>query len=106
MPEYSEPVADKLALFEIKQDSSQTQGVDSEGLPQENAMLSLVYSANDKSVTSTDGAAYYQAKAYLEHLSRHLGSDLDYEPVGEANYEITKPLQAKSFQHCYRQNIG
>lgn len=84
---------DKLALFEIGKTHLKLQGVDSEGLPQENAMLSLVYSANDKSVTSTDGAAYYQAKAYLEHLSRHLGLDLDYEPVGEANYEITKPYE-------------
>ncbi len=84
---------EKLALFEIGKTHLKLQGVNEEGLPQENAMLSLVYAANDKAVKKTDGAAYFHAKAYLDHLAKQLGLDLDYEPVGDVSYEITKPFE-------------
>lgn len=81
----------KIAIFELGKTHLKLQGVNDEGLPQENAMLSLVYAASEKTVSAADGAAYYQAKVYVEHLARALGLEFDYQSVGEASYEIIKP---------------
>lgn len=85
---------DSFAIFEIGKTHLKLQGVNEEGLPQENSMLALVYAANDKHVAKNAGAAYYQAKRYLEHVSSLLGLDLDYVPLtDDITYEITKPFQ-------------
>lgn len=85
---------DKFAIFEIGKTHLKLQGVNEEGLPQENPMLSLVVSTNDKLTKAEDGAAYYQAKQYLEKVATFSGLDLDYEPLtDEVHYEIVKPFQ-------------
>lgn len=85
---------DRFALYELGKTHLKLQGVNEEGLPEENNMLACVISANDKVVAKDEGVAYFQAKSYLQYIADHLGLDLDFAPFGTANYEITKPFQA------------
>ncbi len=86
---------DQFAIFEIGRTHLKLQGVNEEGLPHENAMLSLVYTENDKRVAKDAGAAYFEAKRYLDHVAQSLGLTLDYEVLNEdVKYEITKPFQS------------
>lgn len=98
---------DSFALFEIGKTHLKLQGVNEEGLPQENAMLSLVYAANDQKVAKHSGAAYFQAKAYLDHAAKSLGLILDYEPLTQdASYEITKPFDCERAALVTDRNSG
>lgn len=85
---------DRFALFEIGKTHIKLQGVNEEGLPEENNMLSLIYAANDQKIAADEGAAFYHAKAYLERIAAEFGMQLDYAPLAEQSYEITKPYQA------------
>jgi phenylalanyl-tRNA synthetase beta chain len=97
---------DRLAIFELGKTHLKLQGVNDEGLPQENDMLALVYAASNKAVAKDSGAAYYQAREYLEYLAKHVGLNLDYEPLGEVNYEIVKPYDVKRSALLIDRNTG
>ena len=84
---------DAFALFEINKTHVKLHGKDEDELPLELQMTSLVYAANDKSVGKNAGAAYYQAKAYLDYIASKLGVSFTYTPIDkDPNYEVTKPF--------------
>ena len=81
---------DQFALFEL----GKTHDVDhltDEGLPTEFEFTSLVITANNK--VKTTGAAYYQARLFLETLIPAGG--LDFKPVGEdmRQYPVVQPFE-------------
>lgn len=83
---------DSFAIFELGKSHIKGQGVNDEGLPLENALLSFVFSGNDSKVAKDAGAAYFNARAYLQYTAEQLGITLDFAPIEtEPTYEITKP---------------
>lgn len=67
----------EFAMFEINPVHSKD--LTSGGLPIEDQRLALVFAAEEKTARSTySGAAYYQAKKYLESLLEHFGIDTVY----------------------------
>lgn len=56
---------------------------DAEGLPLEFERVALVYAASDKLASNYQGAAYYQAKQYLESFlnSLHVTAKLTFQPL-------------------------
>ncbi len=79
----------EFALFEIGKTHGTDNGDDEHGLPREFEFTALVVAADDKLKKS--GAAYYQARVYLEALVGH--DDLAFKPVSEdmQAYQVTKP---------------
>lgn len=68
------------------------------GLPTEHERLGLVFSADDKLAEAKyAGAAYYQARTYLDYIFTVLGvSNVDYSPLGRPDWlEATGPLSEK-----------
>ena len=87
---------DKFVIFEIGKTHLKAHGVNNEGLPGELEMFSLVFSANDNTTDKNSGAAYYQAKKYLDYIATKLGLVLRYEQLTEKpEYEVTKPYDWK-----------
>jgi phenylalanyl-tRNA synthetase beta chain len=84
----------EFALFEIGKAHNKVHGNDSENLPGELEMIALVYAANAKHASRHEGAAFYQARAYLDALAKKLGiGDLVYEPVpDDTDYPVTRPF--------------
>lgn len=83
---------DQFALFEMGKTHLKGRGVNDEGLPIENEVLSLVYAANDKKVSDNAGAAYYNAKRYVDFIASSFGLTFDFDVIEEeSSYEITKP---------------
>ena len=83
----------EFALFELGKTHGLDNGEDDEGLPREFEFTALVVAANDKLKKS--GAAYYQARQYLESL---VGADvLEFKPVSEAmkSYAVVQPYDLK-----------
>lgn len=83
----------KFALFEIGKTHLKREGVNDEGLPEETNSLGFVVTAHEKAVSEKDGAAFYQAKVYLEEIARSFGLWLDYQPLVDEDYEMVKPYQ-------------
>ena len=73
---------DEFALFEIGKAHVKGQ-VDQEGLPLEFERVAAVYAASDKQTAKRPGAAYYQARLYLESLlaGLRISGDVTYEPL-------------------------
>jgi phenylalanyl-tRNA synthetase beta chain len=88
---------DQFAIFEIGKAHIVGENGD-DGLPREDDLVSLVVAAADK--LKTTGAAYYQAKKYLENLVR---VKLTYKPVPEAmqKFDITKPFEMQRTAFVY-----
>ena len=81
---------DKFALFELGKGHNLMHADDDDGLPTEFEMLDLVVTAHDK--TKPAGAAYYQARVYLEAVARELGLGLVFEPLTEEQpYPVAQP---------------
>lgn len=79
---------DEFALFEIGKTHGTDNGMDAEGLPTEFEFTGLVVAAADK--LKKPGAAYYQARKYLEELA---GVPLEFKPVGKEaqKFQVVKP---------------
>ncbi len=74
---------DEFAIFEMGKAHTQMHKDDGEdGLPLEIEMLSLVYAANDKKVAKP-GAAYYEARKFLQQLAKDLGIELVFSAVND-----------------------
>ncbi len=87
---------DEFALFEIGKGHNLLHKDDDDGLPGEFEMLDLIYAAKDRSAVAADddvaGAAFYQAKKFLEALAAAFGLELAYVSVDPAtDYPVTKP---------------
>ncbi len=78
---------DEFALFELGKTHSLDQR-DDDGLPGEFEFTALVIAANGKLAKA--GAAYYQARQYLDALTK---AELSFKPVGEAmsQYPVVQP---------------
>jgi phenylalanyl-tRNA synthetase beta chain len=87
---------DEFVLFELNKTHGKRHGQDEDGLPKEVEMLALVVAANDKKAQSKAGAAYYEAKKYLEYLAGQFGLELEYTPFEEdPGYPVTRPYDYK-----------
>jgi len=82
---------DKFALFEMGKGHIKKHLKDGE-LPNEMNILALAYADSTK---SADGAAYYQAKRYLDYLAQAISAGgLIYEPLPpELDFAIVKPFE-------------
>jgi phenylalanyl-tRNA synthetase beta chain len=105
---------DRFALFEIgKAHNKQVLDPEDKNIPHEFERLALVFAA--KEVGKQSGAAYYQARKYLEFLLSQLGilDQVEFRPLQPDNYVgatkqgITyyEPLRAASL-HVGKVNIG
>ncbi|MDB5186301.1 MAG: Phenylalanine-tRNA ligase beta subunit [Candidatus Saccharibacteria bacterium] len=83
---------DQFALFEINKAHNKIHTEDG-NLPKEANLISLVYAANDKVVDPASGAAYYEARKYLDYLTERLGISLVYTPfIQEDDLEEKCPV--------------
>lgn len=80
---------EEMALFELGK-AHIVGEVDESGLPREDELTALVVACDDK--LKPAGAAFYQAKRYLEALVQ---AELNYRPIPEAfdQFDIVKPYQ-------------
>jgi phenylalanyl-tRNA synthetase beta chain len=94
---------DEFALFELNAVYGKSE-MDEDGLPKEFARIALVVAADQKIATkSYGGAAYYQARYYLEALVNDFAiTDLTYKPLGDVDFsehklftQLLKPFEPK-----------
>lgn len=98
---------DHFALFEINKFHTKITGLTEEKVPKELDSLGFVIASSKKKA----GAAYYEAKTYLEYLQIELGLDLTFEPLEEgASYPVTDPYEPKRSARIWdtetRERIG
>lgn len=91
----------KFALFELNKVHAKELDVDDANLPNEQNHLGLVIA--DKSDGA--GAPYYQAKAYLEFLARHLNIALRFEAMAEKpDFANAAPFEYRRSAFVYAGN--
>jgi phenylalanyl-tRNA synthetase beta chain len=103
----------RFAIFEINQTHNKAHmEKDEPGLPKEFHELAFVYASVEKSEKNS-GAAYYQARNFLNYLARELGIELTYEkldPEAPAESFVTKPFDqsrtAKILDKASGQPVG
>jgi phenylalanyl-tRNA synthetase beta subunit len=87
---------DELAVFEINKSYNKDHADDDNGLPTEFDMLAFVLSAADKKSKLKSGAAFYEARAYLDFVAHALGIELEYLPVvKETDFPVVQPFDLK-----------
>jgi len=79
---------DEFALFEMGKIHEMTAGED-DGLPMEFDNLALVYAAKD---SAKSGAAFYEARAYLEYIAKEFGMQLEYAAVPNHVWSTDAPF--------------
>lgn len=85
----------EFALFEMNKSHNLLHADTDQGLPTEFNMLSLVIATNDKHVDEQAGAAFYDARKYLTHLTDTLGIAVQFDPLEkEPDYPVMKPFDA------------
>ena len=83
---------DEFALFELNKTHNKIHGLDDEKVPGELNMLALVCANKQPS----SGAAYYQARKYLDSLAGTFGFTLTYQPMQEdPGFPVTQPFNCK-----------
>lgn len=81
---------DQFALFEIGKGHDLHHATDDSGLPTEFEMLDLVVTAIDK--VKPEGAAFYQARTYLDALATDLGLSLVYRKLDQpSSFPVAQP---------------
>lgn len=80
---------DEFVLFEMGKIHEITARED-DGLPMEFDNLALVYAAKD---SAKPGAAFYEARAYLEHLAKAFGVRLEYGSVPNHAWSADAPFE-------------
>jgi len=81
-----------FALFELGKTHNLLHADDDQGLPTEFDMLGFVVTAEDKAPDMPAGAAYYEARVYLEALAKRFGFELEYTPLQESHdYPVMQP---------------
>lgn len=96
---------DELALFEINKVHNKLH-VDDAGLPMEFPILEMVY-ANQKPA-SGKGAAFYDARRFLDHVAESLGLRIYYGPItgGEPDAAVSKPYEVSRSAYAYAKVNG
>ncbi len=83
---------DRFALFEIGKGHNLMHADDDDGLPSEFEMLEVIVTSSDK--TKPVGAAFYNARVYLEALAADFGLKLTFEPLSEDQpYPVAQPYE-------------
>lgn len=80
---------DEFALFEMGK-IHETTAREDDGLPMEFDNLALVYAAKD---SAKPGAAFYEARVYLEHLAKAFGVRLEYGSVPNHAWSTDAPFE-------------
>lgn len=98
---------DTFALFELNKFHTKIHEPTKEGVPLELDSLGFIVSSTKKGA----GAAYYQAKHYLDYLASELGIELIYEPLeAESTYPVTQPFEpkrsARVWEASTRERVG
>lgn len=98
---------DHFALFEFNKFHTKLHEVTEEGVPKEVDGLAFVVASQKKSV----GAAYYEAKQYIDYIATALNLDLVYEPLEEkSDYPVTQPFEyrrsARIWDRATRERVG
>jgi phenylalanyl-tRNA synthetase beta subunit len=85
---------DQFALFELEKTHNKQHPTDGdEKIPKPFNMLALTFAASPKAAKAYSGAAFYEARVYLDYLAHHFGLKLSYIPLTEAlNYPVVKPF--------------
>ncbi len=86
---------EQLAVFEMGKVHTKTHPNDGdEQVPKEFNSLALVVSASNKQAKTFAGAAFYQAKQYVDFLLGQFGVKATYEPItNDLNYAVAKPFE-------------
>lgn len=80
----------EFAIFEINPVHTKKLINSTTNLPEEIQQLGFIHAADDKTAKASDrGAAYYQAKKYLEFLAGAFGLSLTFEKLSPNNTDIT-----------------
>ncbi len=80
---------EKFAMFELNKTHNKRHGLDKEKVPGELNMITLVFA--DK---KGRGAAYFQARTFLDQLLDKLGLSLKYNTIeDDLGYPVTKPFE-------------
>lgn len=83
---------EEFALFELNKAHRKSAGTDAEDVPQEHNFAALTFASKK----TKRGAAYYEAKTYLENLTRGFGMTLAYSPLDpEAASPLTQPFEVR-----------
>ncbi len=85
---------DAMAVYEMNKVHQKAHSSDGkEPVPKEFEVLSMVLSVTDKAAKTLPGAAFYQAKQYLDFLSDQLGVTFTYQPITkDLDYPVTQPF--------------
>jgi len=81
-----------LALFEFNKFHTKLNDLTDEKVPRELDSLGFVVASSKK----TAGAAYYEAKQYLDYIATSLGLEFTYEPLeekAERPFPVTEPFE-------------
>lgn len=83
---------DQFAIFELNKTHVKGQNdPDDKNVPKEHNNLALVIARSEKS--ESQGAAYYEAKNYLDYVASNLGITFHYEPITETpTYPAGQPF--------------
>lgn len=85
----------EFALFEMGKVHSKDM-LDEDGLPREFNRIALTFAADDKTAAQQyTGAAYYQAKKYLDVLLDHFGATtkVEWHPLSSADFGDHRPIE-------------
>jgi len=98
---------DHFVLFEMNKFHTKILPVTEEGVPKELDGLAFVVTTGKKA----KGAAYYEAKQYLDYIATELGLEFAYEPLeADASYPVTDPYEplrsARVWDAKTRERIG
>lgn len=98
---------DHFAMFELNKFHVKSLGLDEEGVPKELDGLGVVVASKK----AEGGAAYYEAKRYLDYLADTLGLEFVYEPLEEkSDFPVTQPFEhrrsARVWDAKTRERIG
>jgi len=101
---------DHFALFEMNKFHTKLLPLTEEGVPRELDGLAFVVTTGKKA-QKADGAAFYEAKQYLDYIATELGLEFAYEPLeADASYPVTDPYEplrsARIWDAKTRERIG
>jgi phenylalanyl-tRNA synthetase beta chain len=89
----------EFVIFELNKAHNKLEADQHEKVPKESNNLALVVATDSD---NQNGAAYYQARNYLDYLAKSLGVDLRYEPFTEPpDYPAGKPFDYKRAARVY-----
>ncbi|HEY8885875.1 MAG TPA: phenylalanine--tRNA ligase subunit beta [Candidatus Microsaccharimonas sp.] len=102
---------DHFALFESNKFHTKLAGLTDENVPKELDGIGFVITSGKKANKKFEGAAYYEAKQYLDYIATELGLEFVYEPLeADADYPVTQPFEPKRSARVWdaktRERIG